>query len=182
MLTYVTLLKSLEAYLWATEYSMCPWTDGDVSSEAYLKMAKVTCVTFLQTFLHALFYILCKGWTTTNMNVTRNQATNLTMVMGMIYLVYSAYFLSDYSEMMQIVDFLLAAIYVILFFVNFLSLQKQLAIVQQYLRAVDDQLPESFQASVHLKNFLLKQLIFIIVFFFVTKFIIFMIISYNYTN
>jgi hypothetical protein len=60
-------------------------------------MGKVTSVTFTYTFIHALFFMLAKGWNTTNQIVDRNQATNLTLIMGVIYLIYSAYFLASDS-------------------------------------------------------------------------------------
>ena len=42
----------------------------------------------------------------------RNQATNLTLVMGIIYLVYSAYFLSaDYPGMNEFINGVLALLY-----------------------------------------------------------------------
>lgn len=82
-------------------------------------MAKVTNITFTYTFIHAFMYLICKGWSTTTHQVDRNQATNLTMVMGLIYLVYSAYFLSsDFPELKKFVNLILAVIYFIFGMIN----------------------------------------------------------------
>lgn len=115
ILTLIPVLKGLESLLYAIDYNQCPWCESNLAAEAYLKMGKVTSVTFTYTFIHAFFYMLCKGWSITNHGVDRNQATNLTIVMGLVYLVYSAYFLSaDFAGMMTFVNFVLAVIYFIL--------------------------------------------------------------------
>ena len=67
--------------------------------------------------------MLCKGWNTTNLLIDRNQATNLTLVMGVIYLVYSAYFLSsDFDGMKVFINFVLASLYLVLGVTNLKSL------------------------------------------------------------
>ena len=57
-------------------------------------MARISIVTIVYTVYLALFYMFCKGWSITIFQMNRNQATYLTMIMGTVYLVYSAYFLS----------------------------------------------------------------------------------------
>jgi len=90
-------------------------------------MGKVTSVTFTYTFIHALFFMLCKGWNTTTQLVDRNQATNLTLVMGVIYLVYSAYFLSkDYPGMNEFINGMLAVLYFIIGLTNLKSITAQI--------------------------------------------------------
>lgn len=123
ILTLLPVLKLIESMLVGADYHKCPWDSADIAEDAYIKMGKVTLITFTYTFLHALLYILCKGWNTTNQQVDRNQATNLTLVMGLMYLMYSAYFLSsEISGMKAIIDSGLAMIYFCLGLVNFKSL------------------------------------------------------------
>lgn len=130
-------LLVLHAYVMA-----CPWVTTDKPTEAYLRMSKVTLVTFTYTFLHAFLYLLCKGWHLTIHQIDRNQATNVTMVMGMIYLIYSAYFLTeDIDGMMEFVNLTLAVIYMILGIVNLQSLMHQVKIAKQYLIVADDAIP-----------------------------------------
>jgi len=119
----VPIMKSIESLLYTLEYKNCPWESADVAQDAYLRMGKVTEVTFTQTFIVALFFMLSKGWNITLQQVDRNQATNLTLVMGLVYLMYSAYFLSsDFAGMKTFVDGILAFIYFLLFATNMKSI------------------------------------------------------------
>lgn len=74
----------------------CPWVSyyGQDSSEKYIEMARITVVTITNTIFLAVLYLMSKGWNTTLFFMTRNQATYVTMIMGAVYLTYSAYFLS----------------------------------------------------------------------------------------
>ena len=145
ILTFIPIFKGMEVLLYGLDYNKCPWVDEDIAPEAYLKMGKVTSVTFSYTFLHAFLYVLCKGWGLTVNSVDRNQATNVTMVMGLIYLMYSAYFLSiDFQGMMEFVDIVLAFVYLILGCVNFKSLTQQIYMVKQFLIQADDSVPADF--------------------------------------
>jgi len=112
----------MEVLLDLMQFETCPWDSADVAQDAYLRMGQVTSVTFTYTFIHALYFMLCKGWNTTNLLIDRNQATNLTLVMGVIYLVYSAYFLSsDFDGMKVFINFVLASLYLFLGITNFKS-------------------------------------------------------------
>ena len=166
--------------LYGLDYQKCPWVWEDIAPEAYLKMGKVTSVTFSYTFLHAFLYMLCRGWSLTIHTVDRNQATNVTMVMGLIYLMYSAYFLSiDFSGMMEFVNIVLAFVYLILGIINFQSLTKQIYLVRQFLLNADETIPAAFQQSVRLKFKMLRQLQIVVLFFYLPKFILF---SYEGVN
>jgi hypothetical protein len=128
----------------------------DIATDAYLRMGKVTCVTFSYTFLHAVFFMICRGWSTTSNTVDRNQATNLTMVMGLVYLIYSAYFLSsDMTGMVQIINIMLTFVYLLLGIVNVRYLDKQISIVHGLI--IDNYgVPASFQQSIRLKMAMLR--------------------------
>lgn len=64
-------------------------------SEKYLDMARISIVTITYTVFLALMYLISKGWNLILFQLTRNQATYLTMIMGAVYLAYSAFFLSN---------------------------------------------------------------------------------------
>lgn len=59
-----------------------------------MQMARISVITITYTVFLSFLYLICKGWQTTISQLSRNQATNLTMIMGGVYLMYSAYFLS----------------------------------------------------------------------------------------
>lgn len=108
-------------------------------------MGRVTCVTFSYTFIHALLYLMCKGWSTTTTTVNRNQATNLTMVMGIIYLMYSAYFLSsDLQGMVELINIILALVYTLLSWTNIMSLNQQIQLVEYLIVNTESDMPASF--------------------------------------
>ena len=89
--------------------------------------------------------MLCKGWNTTCQVMDRNQATNLTLVMGVIYLIYSAYFLSsDFSSMQYFVNAVLAFIYLTLGIINLKSLNEQLNLLRSLVRFADEVVPVAF--------------------------------------
>ena len=71
-LAFIPILKALEALLNAMDFDNCPWSQNDYATEAYLKMGRITSVTFTYTFIHALFYMLSRGWSTTIHTVDRN--------------------------------------------------------------------------------------------------------------
>jgi len=62
-------------------------------------MARISVVTITYTILLALLFLLSKGWNIVLFHLSRDQATNLTMIMAIVYLCYSAFFLStDFAQ------------------------------------------------------------------------------------
>ena len=124
-LALLPAMLSLQVLLQGLDYKTCPWVNADMADQAYLKMGKVCTVTFSYTFIHAIFYVLCRGWSITDQQVDRNQATNLTTVMGIIYLIYSAYFLSaDFQSWIKVVNVFVAIVYLVLGIVNIRNLSE----------------------------------------------------------
>ena len=108
-------------------------------------MGKVTSVTFSYTFIHALLYMLAKGWTTTSQVMDRNQATNLTVIMGAIYLLYSAYFLTSESlSIAKVVNMIIAFTYLFLGELNFKSLRDQINFTKLYIADGENEMPAAF--------------------------------------
>ena len=98
ILFLVPCCKFLECFINGLFYSDCPWLGAQDPGEKYLEMARISIITVVYTMMLALFYIMARGWQTLIFQMTRNQATSLTMIMGGVYLCYSAYFLSsDFS-------------------------------------------------------------------------------------
>jgi len=84
----------LETLITGFFLNACPWISIQEPSEKYLDMARISIVTITYTILLAILFLISKGWNTVTFAMTRNQATYLTMIMGAVYLTYSAYFLS----------------------------------------------------------------------------------------
>ena len=118
--------------------------------------------------------MLCKGWNTTCQVMDRNQATNLTLVMGVIYLIYSAYFLSsDFSSMQYFVNAVLAFIYLTLGIINLKSLNEQLNLLRSLVRFADEVVPVAFMQSIKLKYLMLSQFKIVVFIFFMLKFVMY---------
>jgi len=67
------------------------------------------------------------------------------MVMGLVYLIYSAYFLaSDTDGMDSFVNFMLACTYFLLGAINISSLIKVINMVSQFITFRDNQIPMQF--------------------------------------
>lgn len=97
-LMLVPICKTLETLINGLFYNTCPWVSTIEPSVKYLDMARISIVTITYTVFLALLYIMSKGWNVVIFQLNRNQATYLTMIMGAVYLSYSAYFLaSDFN-------------------------------------------------------------------------------------
>jgi hypothetical protein len=78
----------------------------------YIDMARVSIVTFTYTVLLAYLFLLSKGWQTISFQMSRGQATSVTMAMAICYLVYSAYFLSlDFEGVERFMKGMMALLY-----------------------------------------------------------------------
>ena len=75
-------------------------------------MARISVYTITYTVLLSFLYLISKGWQTTISSLDRQQATNLTMIMGGVYLTYSAYFLSeDFPKLYISMNLVMVGIY-----------------------------------------------------------------------
>jgi len=82
------------------------------SAYQYIQMARISIITICYTVFLAYLFLLAKGWQICVQRLTRNEATNLTMIMGAVYLLYSAYFLSlDFDSIMRVMSIILAVLY-----------------------------------------------------------------------
>ncbi len=95
ILFMIPCCKFFECLINGFYYRACPWLGAQEPGEKYLEMARISIITVTYTIMVALLYIMAKGWQTMVFQMSRNQATSLTMIMGGVYLCYSAYFLSS---------------------------------------------------------------------------------------
>ena len=97
-------------------------------------MARISVVTFTYTVLLAYLYLLSKGWQTLAFQMTRDQATACTMVMAIVYLSYSSYFLSvDFDEIRRFMKVIMALLYFYHGFKNFKNLRLCLDMIQDFI-------------------------------------------------
>jgi len=84
-------MKALETLLEGGFLAFCPWYSVTSNTIQYVQMARISVITIAYTAIVSFLYLVCKGWQTTISQLNRTQATNLTMIMGGIYLTYSAF-------------------------------------------------------------------------------------------
>lgn len=125
--------KFLECLINGLFYNACPWLGAQNPSEKYLEMARISIITIVYTVLLALLYIMSKGWQTLIFYMSRNQATNLTMIMGAVYLTYSAYFLSsDFSSISTFMRIMMTLLFLGIGFVNIKSIKECLLVINAF--------------------------------------------------
>ena len=70
----------------------CPWVNQ--IQARYMMMALVTISTIYQTVYIALILLVSKGWNVARNTLSRNDLSSITLLMGAVYLTYSAYYVS----------------------------------------------------------------------------------------
>jgi hypothetical protein len=108
-LTLFPICKVLDSMINGFYLDNCPWVSTTASSDKYVEMARISIVTISYTIFLAVLYLMSKGWNTLQFSMNRNQATYLTMIMGGVYLTYSAYFLS--TDFTGVKTFMLVSIH-----------------------------------------------------------------------
>ena len=81
-------------------------------------MALITISTIYQTLFISILLLLSKGWTIARSTLARQDLSTITLIMGAIYLVYSAFYVSINIEGMKLfISVILNALYLILMFI-----------------------------------------------------------------
>jgi hypothetical protein len=108
-------------------------------------MAQVSLVTISQTIILALLYAISQGWHIILFQLTRDQATYLTMIMGATYLSYSAYFLSsDFAGVRGFMNFVMGALYLGLLLSSIKFFFKNMKVLKHAMDTPDN---EAYAAS-----------------------------------
>jgi hypothetical protein len=95
-LLLIPSVKLAESLINALYLTHCPWLSSLSNPEdKYIEMSRISIVTLTYTILLSLISIVSKGWQVVSFQLTRDQATSLTIMLAAIYLSYSAYFLSQ---------------------------------------------------------------------------------------
>lgn len=64
------------------------------TANKYLIMGLISFETLFQTILLTMFFIISKGWGIIRFYVEREEATHVTIALGVVYLCYSAFFVT----------------------------------------------------------------------------------------
>ena len=93
MLLLIPICKSIECFMYYGYLLQCPWITTDATVR-YIAMAYISTVTIFNTLFLSMVYVISRGWGIIRFFLTRQNATTVTMLMGAVYLVFSAYFIS----------------------------------------------------------------------------------------
>jgi hypothetical protein len=128
----------------------CPWEDQ--LTGRYLLMALVTVSTIYQTVFVAILLLISKGWILIRGSLTRQQATSITMMMGAVYLTYSAYYVSvNVNGIKSLISMIINILYIVLFIVVIKNSLKVLAVLKLHYSIIQNNDVLSLQDSIRLK-------------------------------
>ena len=120
-------------------------------------MARISIITICYTVFIAVLYLLSKGWQLTVQQLNRNQATNLTMIMGAVYLLYSAYFLSvDFESIYNIMSIIIAILYLGLSYSFTVNNFKNGKRIKAHMQMLDPNQENIMRESFILKTYMIK--------------------------
>mmetsp|Transcript_23499 Transcript_23499/g.23159 ORF Transcript_23499/g.23159 Transcript_23499/m.23159 type:complete len:192 (+) Transcript_23499:758-1333(+) len=115
-------------------------------------MALVTISTIYQTVYIALILLMSKGWNISRNTLSRNDLSSITLLMGAVYLSYSAYYVSVNIQGMKIfIGFILNLLYLVLFIVVAKNILDARANLREQLSIVRNNEVRSLQACIQLK-------------------------------
>ena len=106
-------MKLCQVTIYAAYTGSCPWPNQ--ISARYMIMSLVTLSTIYQTVFISIMLLLCKGWSFARSNLSREDLSTVTLTMGAVYLVYSAFYVSLNVDGLQFVmSVMLNSLYVML--------------------------------------------------------------------
>lgn len=89
----------------------CPWTA--TSGVQYLQIVQIALVTIFNTLFVGLCWFVSQGWSIMRSSFTRQELSSITMIVGIFYLVYSAYFIaSDIPSLKIVIIIILIIMYI----------------------------------------------------------------------
>jgi hypothetical protein len=91
-------------------YKACPWSE--TNGVQYLQIVQIALVTIFNTLFVGLWCFISKGWSIMRNSFTREELSSITMIVGIFYLVYSAYFIaSDIPSLKVVIIVILIIMY-----------------------------------------------------------------------
>mmetsp|Transcript_21747 Transcript_21747/g.20866 ORF Transcript_21747/g.20866 Transcript_21747/m.20866 type:complete len:378 (+) Transcript_21747:443-1576(+) len=175
------ICKALETMINGFFAKDCPWTSQTDTSEKYVEMARISIVTISYTIFLAILYLMSKGWNTIMFQMSRSQATYLTMIMGGVYLAYSAYFLSNgFTGVLYFMLAVMILMYALMGIVNSKNIIQCIKLLQSFItqsnndEIVDTQL---MLPQLKLKKSILIKFLFITMGYYLLKVVLYMIFA-----
>lgn len=96
-------------------------------------MALVTVSTIYQTINIAVLLLISKGWTILRVSLDRQEAMNVMMIMGAVYLSYSTYYVSFGMERIKtLIGASINLLYIVIFGIVMKNSHNVVSVLQQH--------------------------------------------------
>ena len=118
----------------------------------YTLMALVTVSTIYQTVYVAIILLISKGWTILRETMNRQDAMKIMMLLGAVYLSYSAYYVSfGLENIKSLIGASISVLFIVLFGIIMFNSFEVLAMINQ-LRMMfgDHEMQQNNMRSLHL--------------------------------
>jgi len=136
-------------------------------------MALVTISTIYQTVFMAIMLLISKGWNIARNSLSRNDLSSITLLMGAVYLTYSAYYVSINIQGMKLfIGFLLNLLYLALFVVVVKNTMETRQIIRNEFEFINREELFTILPSANLKLALMNRYLVIASFYFFYELII----------
>lgn len=120
-----------------------------------------------------MILLLSKGWGYARSNLSRDELSSVTILMGAVYLVYSAYFVASNIEgLTNFVQVLLNSLYVILLTVVMKNAYETRQLLKEQQRVIYDNNVEPLMVAINLKVKTVNQFIAITITYFTFEIIV----------
>ena len=130
-------------------------------------MAIVTISTIFQTVFISIFLLLSKGWGYARSSLSRDDLSQITVIMGTVYLIYSAYFVAVNIEgLNSTVQLLLNSLYVILLTILLKNAYETRQLLLEQKRVIFENNVEPLMDAIVLKVKIMHQILLVAAFYF----------------
>ncbi len=136
-------------------------------------MALVTISTIYQTVFISIMLLISKGWNVSRSTLTRNDLSSITLMMGAVYLTYSAYYVSINIQGMKLfIGFILNILYLSLFIIVVKNTYETRQLLKQELAFVLQSNFRPMTVAIKLKMVMMYQYFIVSSFYFFYELII----------
>ena len=136
-------------------------------------MSIVTLSTIYHTLFISVLLLLCKGWSYARSNLARDDLSTITLVMGAVYLIYSAYYVAVNIEGIQfMMILLLISLYLMLMVIVMKNAVETRRLLKNQQKQIYENNVEPLMPSINLKVNLINHFIIVATFYFAFEIIV----------
>lgn len=84
-----------------SDWKACPWLDNN--STQYIEIVSIAIDTIFNTLIVGFCLFVSRGWKVVKSHFEREELSRITLVVGVFYLVYSAYFIASDIESLRVI-------------------------------------------------------------------------------